>query len=69
MGQRLQDTAALFVALGGGWWNAQAGALRGSSHQSKILVVLRVCNPIHKAGERKHAQTRRERCGCGNWRT
>jgi outer membrane protein TolC len=22
MGQRLQDTAALFVALGGGWWNA-----------------------------------------------
>ena len=23
MGQRLQDTAALFVALGGGWWNAE----------------------------------------------
>jgi NodT family efflux transporter outer membrane factor (OMF) lipoprotein len=23
--QRLQDTAALFVALGGGWWNATAG--------------------------------------------
>ncbi|HVN63901.1 MAG TPA: efflux transporter outer membrane subunit, partial [Candidatus Binataceae bacterium] len=22
-GQRLQDTAALFVALGGGWWNAE----------------------------------------------
>jgi NodT family efflux transporter outer membrane factor (OMF) lipoprotein len=22
MGQRFQDTAALFVALGGGWWNA-----------------------------------------------
>ncbi|HVN30127.1 MAG TPA: TolC family protein, partial [Candidatus Binataceae bacterium] len=22
VGQRLQDTAALFVALGGGWWNA-----------------------------------------------
>jgi NodT family efflux transporter outer membrane factor (OMF) lipoprotein len=23
MGQRLQDTAALFVALGGGWWNSR----------------------------------------------
>jgi NodT family efflux transporter outer membrane factor (OMF) lipoprotein len=25
MGQRFQDTAALFVALGGGWWNKAAG--------------------------------------------
>src|SRR5579872_804192 len=31
VGQRLQDTAALFVALGGGWWNAPAAALRESS--------------------------------------
>jgi outer membrane protein TolC len=23
--QRHQDTVALFVALGGGWWNEQAG--------------------------------------------
>ncbi len=29
MGQRLQDTAALFVALGGGWWNAYDGRFRG----------------------------------------
>jgi NodT family efflux transporter outer membrane factor (OMF) lipoprotein len=28
VGQRLQDTAALFVALGGGWWNAPTAALR-----------------------------------------
>src|SRR5208337_4924366 len=34
MGQRLQDTAALFVALGGGWWNAQEDAPRGSSVQT-----------------------------------
>ena len=27
MGQRLQDTAALFVALGGGWWNAPQSAV------------------------------------------
>ena len=33
MGQRLQDTAALFVALGGGWWNTPEDALRGSSIQ------------------------------------
>jgi NodT family efflux transporter outer membrane factor (OMF) lipoprotein len=33
MGQRLQDTAALFVALGGGWWNTQEDALRSSSIQ------------------------------------
>jgi NodT family efflux transporter outer membrane factor (OMF) lipoprotein len=26
MGQRLQDTGALFVALGGGWWNAPQAA-------------------------------------------
>jgi outer membrane protein TolC len=25
--QRLQDTAALFVALGGGWWNAENNSL------------------------------------------
>ncbi len=30
MGQRLQDTAALFVALGGGWWNMPEYALRSS---------------------------------------
>lgn len=28
MGQRLQDTAALFVALGGGWWNSPTGRPR-----------------------------------------
>jgi NodT family efflux transporter outer membrane factor (OMF) lipoprotein len=33
MGQRLQDTAALFVALGGGWWNTAEDALRSSSVQ------------------------------------
>ncbi len=33
MGQRLQDTAALLVALGGGWWNTPEDALRGSSIQ------------------------------------
>jgi NodT family efflux transporter outer membrane factor (OMF) lipoprotein len=27
--QRLQDTVALFVALGGGWWDAKDAALRG----------------------------------------
>ncbi len=31
MGQRLQDTAALFVALGGGWWTAQENAPGGSA--------------------------------------
>jgi NodT family efflux transporter outer membrane factor (OMF) lipoprotein len=31
VGQRLQDTAALFVALGGGWWNAPQDAARVSS--------------------------------------
>ncbi len=30
MGQRLQDTVALFVALGGGWWNAPEDALPDS---------------------------------------
>ena len=29
--QRLQDTVALYVALGGGWWNAP-GVTRGSTH-------------------------------------
>jgi NodT family efflux transporter outer membrane factor (OMF) lipoprotein len=31
MGQRLQDTAALFVALGGGWWSAPENAIGNSS--------------------------------------
>jgi len=31
IGQRLQDTAALFVALGGGWWNAPDRGIVGSS--------------------------------------
>ncbi|HYB91165.1 MAG TPA: efflux transporter outer membrane subunit [Candidatus Binataceae bacterium] len=31
LGQRLQDTAALFVALGGGWWSAPQTALGGPS--------------------------------------
>jgi len=31
VGQRLQDTAALFVALGGGWWNAPHATAGGSS--------------------------------------
>ncbi len=26
--QRLQDTVALYVALGGGWWNAPAADSR-----------------------------------------
>ena len=30
LGQRLQDTTALFVALGGGWWNAEKKILGGS---------------------------------------
>ena len=30
VGQRLQDTAALFVALGGGWWNPPQDAVRAS---------------------------------------
>ena len=35
LGQRLQDTAALFVALGGGWWTApEAGVTRGTSPQN-----------------------------------
>jgi len=35
MGQRLQDTAALFVALGGGWWNRPQYAVHGSSIQDR----------------------------------
>ncbi|MFZ0890000.1 MAG: efflux transporter outer membrane subunit [Candidatus Binataceae bacterium] len=31
MGQRLQDTAALFVALGGGWWNGPEVTMGNSS--------------------------------------
>jgi outer membrane protein TolC len=31
MGQRLQDTAALFVALGGGWWTAEGNYVAHSS--------------------------------------
>jgi NodT family efflux transporter outer membrane factor (OMF) lipoprotein len=31
LGQRFQDTAALFVALGGGWWNAPNDAMGNSS--------------------------------------
>jgi outer membrane protein TolC len=30
--QRHQDTVALFVALGGGWWNAQ-----GSTDKGKVI--------------------------------
>ena len=30
LAQRFQDTIALFVALGGGWWNAEAKILGGS---------------------------------------
>jgi NodT family efflux transporter outer membrane factor (OMF) lipoprotein len=30
LAQRLQDTVALFVALGGGWWNAEGKILGGS---------------------------------------
>ena len=30
LGQRFQDTAALFVALGGGWWNSEKNILGGS---------------------------------------
>ncbi len=29
--QRLQDTVALYVALGGGWWNAPAASREGVS--------------------------------------
>jgi len=28
--QRHQDTVALFVAVGGGWWTASRGAVEGS---------------------------------------
>jgi NodT family efflux transporter outer membrane factor (OMF) lipoprotein len=45
IGQRLQDTAALFVALGGGWWNAQEGALRGSSVQDPGRATSVQSNP------------------------
>jgi len=31
MGQRLQDTTALFVALGGGWWTAPESTIGNSS--------------------------------------
>ena len=31
VGQRLQDTGALFVALGGGWWNVPEGAPHDST--------------------------------------
>jgi len=31
LGQRLQDTAALFVALGGGWWSARESTIGNSS--------------------------------------
>jgi len=34
VGQRLQGTAALFVALGGGWWNDPAAAVHGSATKS-----------------------------------
>ncbi len=30
MGQRFQDTGALLVALGGGWWNAMENPIRRS---------------------------------------
>ena len=34
MGQRLQDTAALFVALGGGWWSAPESTMGNSSAEN-----------------------------------
>lgn len=44
VGQRLQDTAALFVALGGGWWNTpqdapviRATSLQPTSHPAAAL--------------------------------
>ena len=36
MGQRLQDTAALFVALGGGWWNTPVD----SATQSRLVPMV-----------------------------
>jgi outer membrane protein TolC len=34
MGQRLQDTAALFIALGGGWWSAPESTIDNSSAEN-----------------------------------
>jgi NodT family efflux transporter outer membrane factor (OMF) lipoprotein len=39
IGQRLQDTAALFVALGGGWWNTPQDALGRSPVQDPANSV------------------------------
>lgn len=35
VGQRLQDTAALFVALGGGWWNIPPGTSDAAGNSSR----------------------------------
>ncbi len=48
MGQRLQDTAALFVALGGGWWNTPEDALRGSSIQDPTDTKSAQSNPQNR---------------------
>ncbi len=38
MGQRFQDTGALFVALGGGWWNASEDTIRNLSAVDKTAA-------------------------------
>jgi NodT family efflux transporter outer membrane factor (OMF) lipoprotein len=40
MGQRLQDTAALFVALGGGWWSAPENAIGNSSARNAASSLI-----------------------------
>ncbi|MGB3549982.1 MAG: efflux transporter outer membrane subunit [Candidatus Binatus sp.] len=40
LGQRLQDTAALFVALGGGWWNAPQSAIGNQSAEKAGSSVI-----------------------------
>ncbi len=40
MGQRLQDTAALFVALGGGWWRAPGSAVGDASAKNAGNILI-----------------------------
>lgn len=40
LGRRFQDTAALFVALGGGWWNKTAKVLSTPDSETKSEVEL-----------------------------
>ncbi|HTT75373.1 MAG TPA: efflux transporter outer membrane subunit [Candidatus Binataceae bacterium] len=49
LGQRLQDTAALFLALGGGWWNGQEqnlGLLSKLQASTKALPLDRMLQQV-----------------------